>query len=44
MAEDTGVDSSDCAGTILKIELVNFMCHSFTEISLGSKINFIVGE
>ncbi|KAI8922645.1 hypothetical protein BC831DRAFT_498971 [Entophlyctis helioformis] len=31
-------------GSIEKIELVNFMCHSYLQVSLGSKINFIVGH
>lgn len=31
-------------GTILKIHVVNFMCHKNLEIDLGPRINFIVGH
>ncbi|KAI9009802.1 P-loop containing nucleoside triphosphate hydrolase protein [Gaertneriomyces semiglobifer] len=31
-------------GTIAGIELVNFMCHKFLKISMGPKLNFIIGH
>ncbi|CEP11990.1 hypothetical protein [Parasitella parasitica] len=32
------------AGTISRVEVVNFMCHKFLQIDLGPKINFIIGH
>ncbi|KAL7325355.1 Structural maintenance of chromosomes protein 6, variant 2 [Mucor circinelloides] len=32
------------AGTISRVECVNFMCHKFLQIDLGPKINFIIGH
>eukprot|EP00842_Homolaphlyctis_polyrhiza_P006978 jgi/Hompol1/86/HPOL_004267-RA len=42
--DELGEDDGSGFGSIEKIELVNFMCHSFLEVSLGPKINFIVGH
>ncbi|KAJ8329746.1 Structural maintenance of chromosomes protein 6 [Batrachochytrium dendrobatidis] len=38
------ITDNDALGTIERVELVNFMCHSYLQVSLGSKINFIVGH
>ncbi|KAI8642202.1 hypothetical protein BD408DRAFT_443709 [Parasitella parasitica] len=32
------------AGTISRVEVVNFMCHKFLQIDLGPKINFVIGH
>lgn len=39
-----GRDNGPPGGTILKIHVVNFMCHKNLEIDLGPRINFIVGH
>ncbi|OBZ83040.1 Structural maintenance of chromosomes protein 6 [Choanephora cucurbitarum] len=31
------------AGTIARVEVVNFMCHKYLKIDFGPKINFVVG-
>ena len=36
--------SNPVAGSIVKIELQNFMCHTFFEIELSPSVNFIVGR
>ncbi|BFZ60848.1 Structural maintenance of chromosomes protein 6 [Saitoella coloradoensis] len=32
------------AGVIKKVQLINFMCHSYLEVPLGPQINFIIGH
>lgn len=32
------------AGTVLKMVLKNFMCHSYLEINFENNINFIIGK
>lgn len=32
------------AGTIARVEVVNFMCHKYLKIDLGPKINFVIGH
>ncbi|KAI8970307.1 P-loop containing nucleoside triphosphate hydrolase protein [Mycotypha africana] len=43
-----GVDLTDMrinkAGTIARVELVNFMCHKYLKIDFGPKINFVIGH
>ncbi|XP_046388328.1 structural maintenance of chromosomes protein 6 [Ischnura elegans] len=49
---DSGIDSScgdsqegyGYAGTIKRIELINFMCHKHLEIDLPHGVNFIIGR
>ncbi|RKO86787.1 P-loop containing nucleoside triphosphate hydrolase protein, partial [Blyttiomyces helicus] len=31
-------------GTIISVEMVNFMCHKYHQIDLGPKVNFIMGQ
>ncbi|ANB11037.1 DNA repair protein SMC6 [Sugiyamaella lignohabitans] len=35
---------SQSAGKIISVQMINFMCHSNLTISLGRRINFIVGK
>ncbi|KAI8376349.1 uncharacterized protein BYT42DRAFT_574286 [Radiomyces spectabilis] len=32
------------AGTIARVEVVNFMCHKYLKVDLGPKINFVIGH
>ncbi|RCH92677.1 Structural maintenance of chromosomes protein 6, partial [Rhizopus stolonifer] len=32
------------AGTIARVEVVNFMCHKYLKIDFGPKINFVIGH
>ncbi|KAL7719676.1 structural maintenance of chromosomes protein [Entamoeba marina] len=42
--ETPDTSGSETSGTIEKIRLVNFMCHSHYELNLCPRVNFIVGE
>ncbi|KAH6568645.1 hypothetical protein BASA60_008601 [Batrachochytrium salamandrivorans] len=44
LSDNCNVTDNSGLGTIERVELVNFMCHSYLQVSLGSKINFIVGH
>lgn len=37
-------DGAQVPGGIMKIELQNFMCHTFFEVDFCSTVNFIVGR
>ncbi|CAO3611461.1 unnamed protein product [Mucor hiemalis] len=36
--------SVNLAGTIARVEVVNFMCHKYLKVDLGPKINFVIGH
>lgn len=42
--EQEEMEESSDVGTIENVELVNFMCHTYTSVDLCPKINFIVGH
>lgn len=31
-------------GIIIRVEMVDFMCHTYLEFNFGPQINFIIGE
>lgn len=36
--------SVNLAGTIARVEVVNFMCHKYLKVDFGPKINFVIGH
>ena len=31
-------------GVVERIELTNFMCHTFLEVNFGANVNFVIGR